>query len=67
MKNKQFYEAEKKILETRLQDEKQRAERKYNLMVEEYEDGIIIDQNNYEKDLALKDVEMREMDGYSYD
>ena len=54
-------------METRLQDEKQRAERKYNLMVEEYEDGIIIDQNNYEKDLALKDVEMREMDGYSYD
>ena len=64
---KEFYEAEKKRLETRLQDEKERAEKKYNLMVEEYEDRIRTDQDNYEDELALKDDEMREMDGYFND
>ena len=36
-------------------------------MVEEYEDRIRIDQDNYEEELALKDDEMREMDGYFND
>ena len=49
---KDFYEDEKQRNETRIRDEKARAERKFTLAVEEYEDRITELNNNHEDNLA---------------
>ena len=55
-----FYEAEKERLERRVFEEKEKSDKRYNLMVEEYEERIREEQNNLEEEIENLKDELRE-------
>ena len=55
-----FYEAEKERLERRVLEEKEKSDKRYNLMVEEYEERIREEQNNLEEEIENLKDELRE-------
>jgi len=57
-----FYEIEKERLERRITEEKDRAEKKLNNLVEEYEGRIREDQNLHEEELDNIKEELREVE-----
>lgn len=54
---KDIYEAEKSRMEAKIQDDKVRADKRYNLMVEDFEERLKLEQDKYE-------AELNEMDSY---
>lgn len=50
---KNFYEQEKDRLERRITEEKEKATKRYNLMVEEYEQRLRDEQNQHEDDMMM--------------
>lgn len=62
-----FYEEEKGRLEFRMKEEKEKADKKYKVICEEYEDRIRQDADLYDDDLATKDEEMREIEEFYKD
>lgn len=57
---KNFYEQEKDRLERRITEEKEKATKRYNLMVEEYEQRLRDEQNQHEEDMMMLQDDMRE-------
>lgn len=57
-----FYEIEKERLERRITEEKDRAEKKYANLMEEYESRLREEQNNHEEELDNVKEELREVE-----
>ena len=64
---KSFYELERERVERRLQEEKDRAQKRYNNMVEDYEQKLKEEQllreedvNNLEEEMRQKECQLRE-------
>lgn len=53
MQLKSFFEIERDRLERRLQEERERAQKRYNTAVEDYEQKIREEQGRYEEDLQM--------------
>jgi len=49
---KNYYEKEKLRLDSRIQEERNRGDKKYKLMCEEYEDRLRQEQDSYEDEIA---------------
>lgn len=61
---KEFYETEKKRLESRIAEEKEKGDKKYKAIVEEYEERIRQENENFEEELASKEQELRDLEGF---
>jgi hypothetical protein len=57
---KNFYELEKDRLERRIQEEKERASKRYNMLVEEYEQRLKDTEGQHEDDIMMMQEEIRE-------
>jgi Guanylate-binding protein, N-terminal domain/Guanylate-binding protein, C-terminal domain len=61
---KEFYDIEKKRLESKITEEKDKSDKKYKALIEEYEDRIRQESESHDEELASKEQELRELEAF---